>query len=466
MFFKKKKISKKVSSPLKVPYILGVIWATIIFFLGMFVVRWVSTTPFQVFDFAASQSGSILDFTGQWSSGASEQYSSDDITYILLTWRGWWNHDAPDLTDTIILLWIDPRFKTFSLFSIPRDLYVEYPNSTRTGKINQIYETFLPLWEDIAIERLKSKVSEITGKTIDYYVNIDFQGFIEVVDILWWVEVTLEQNFVDYKYPDNNLGYKTFVLRKWTWVLDGEVALMYARSRHSTSDFDRSIRQQQIISSLREKVSTLWYFSDRKTILALYNIFSEYVETDLSFSEIVKLWLLIRSWDSSQTLSFNLNDSCYDGSPSCNAGWLLYVPLREYFSGASVLLPKDASSNDLSNYTYIQKYTNLIYSSTDMYSDPKNIIIFNATNTSLLARELAETLRPYWFSIDKNDGTQTLREKKFEKSILYYNSISKDDSTLQALSLFLDIEMQETQIPLYSPTGTHIEIVLADTDSF
>ncbi len=58
------------------------------------------------------------------------------------------------------------------------------------------------------------KVSEITGKDVAYYVNIDFKGFIEVVDALGGVEVTLDHNLVDYEYPDNNLGYRTFILKK------------------------------------------------------------------------------------------------------------------------------------------------------------------------------------------------------------------------------------------------------------
>jgi anionic cell wall polymer biosynthesis LytR-Cps2A-Psr (LCP) family protein len=64
---------------------------------------------------------------------------------------------------------------------------------------------------------------------------------------------------------------------------------MYARSRHSTSDFDRSLRQQQIISSLREKVSNLGYFKNRKQIVELYDIFTKYVETDLALTDMVKL---------------------------------------------------------------------------------------------------------------------------------------------------------------------------------
>lgn len=64
-------------------------------------------------------------------------------------------------------------------------------------------------------------------------------------------------------------------------MLDGEVALMYARSRHSTSDFDRSLRQQAIISGIKKKSAELGYLKDRKKIRELYDIFQEYIVTDL-----------------------------------------------------------------------------------------------------------------------------------------------------------------------------------------
>ena len=466
MFFKKKKISSKPKIQ-KTPYILGSLGVIGIFFLWMVVVQAMNNLNFRVFDFASSTGSiiewSLLDFSQNWNINPS---SEEDMIYILLTWKGGGNHDAPNLTDTLILVGIHPSKKTITLFSIPRDLYVEYPESTRSGKINQIYETYLSLWEDIAIEKLKSKISEITWKNIDFYVNVDFAWFIQIVDTLGWVEVSLAENFVDYEYPDNNLWYKTFILRKWTWILDWEVALMYARSRHSTSDFDRSLRQQNIISSLRKKVSQLWYFRDSKKLFELYGIFQEYVDTDMGISDMVRLWLTIKSWDTAQTLSFNLNDSCYDGSPTCNTGGFLYVPLREYFWWASVLLPNEASSINLSNYDIIHTYSDLIYDHSDIYSEPKDIVIFNATSTPLLAWDLANLLRPYGFSISKELGAKTLREKKFEKSILYYNGIDENNSTLNALKEFIDIEMQAVAEPLYSPTGTNIEIILAETDSF
>lgn len=454
MFFKKKKISPKRN---KIPFILWSLWGIAVFFMWIFLVSAFDKLTFEVFNFDPSTHATIS------ANGKTIKENEDkETTYILLVWRWGGNHDAPNLTDTMILAGINPVSQSITLFSIPRDLWVEYPDSRQRWKINAIYESSMYLWEEEAMWKLKNKISEITGKQVDYYMNADFKWFIEVVNALGWVEVTLEENFVDYEYPDGNLGYKTFILRKWTWTLDWEVALMYARSRHSTSDFDRSLRQQQILSSVREKVSNLWYLRDSKKILQLYNIFSEFVETDIGLTDMVKIWLEIKSWDDTQMLSFNLNDSCYSWSPNCMPGWLLYVPLREYFNGASVLLPKNALAASPSNYEDIKRFAGYIYDSPEVFYNPQKIVIYNASGIPLLAWKLAEKLKPFGIQIDEELGTQTLKEKNYENSILLYNNLQSDNETLKILSDFLDIPQEESDIPQHSWTGTTIEIILTN----
>lgn len=454
MFFKKKKISPKRNNA---PVIIRFIGGIVVFFLWIFMVSALEKLDFEIFKFDIPNSIAI---SAHW--GTIEDSTQKENTYILLVGRGWWNHDAPNLTDTMILAGINPSAQSITLFSIPRDLWVEYPESQQSGKINAIYDNSLYLWEEEAMKILKTKITEITWKKIDLYMNIDFKWFIEIVDALGWVEVKVEENFVDYEYPDANLGYKTFILRKWTWTLDGEVALMYARSRHSTSDFDRSLRQQQIISSIREKVSNLWYLRDSKKILQLYNIFSDFVETDIGLTDMIKIGLEIKSWDNTHMLSFNLNDTCYQGSPTCTAGWLLYVPLREYFNGASVLLPNNALAATPSNYEDIKKFTWYIYDTPEVFYKPEKIIIYNASGIPLLAWKLAWELKSYGIQIDEEMGTQTLKEKNYENSILLYNWIQSTNKTLKVLSDFIDIPQKKSDAPEHSGSGTSIEIILAD----
>lgn len=474
MFFKKKKLSKNKGKIYKTPSILALLGIILVTWLGIVSFKTVNSVEFKIFEFTNSWSGELQSSlsTGTkipFLSSKNEDWSwgnTSDITYILITGRWWWNHDAPDLTDTIILAGINSAKETISLLSIPRDLWVKYPDSSRAWKINRIYETHVPDGRDVAIEKLKAKVTEITGKDIDYYVNLDFEGFIKVVDILWWVEVTLENNFVDYEYPAWPGRYKTFILKKWTWTLDGEVALMYARSRHSSSDFDRSLRQQEIISSLREKVANLWYFKNSKTIIDLYGVFQDYVETDIPVWDMIKIAMDIRWWEDSKTLSFNLNDSCYEWSPSCTRWGFLYVPIREYFGGASVLLPNGAIAVKPAYYSEIQDFSHLIYTSPEIYSDPQKIQIHNASGVPRLAWSLADMITPYGVEIDYENDLKTLRNISSASGAIYYNSIERDNPTLSYLESILDLTILETSIPKYSDSDTKIEIVLTDKNSF
>jgi len=425
----------------------------------------VNNLDFKVFDFASSvtplDSGSGDVFLG---SSDTETEEEKNNTYILITGRWGGTHDAPNLTDTIILAGINFEEETLSMLSIPRDLWVNYPDSTLSGKINRIYETYVPDSPELAIEKLKTKVTEITGKEIDYYINLDFQGFIQVVDALWGVEITLEENFVDTAYPTVTWWYRTFILRKWTWTLDGEVALMYARSRHSTSDFDRSLRQQEIIWSLREKVSSLWYLRDSKKIIELYNIFSDSVDTDMSVSEMISLWLDFRGMESLSTKSFNLNDTCYIWSDSCIAGWLLYVPLRDFFYGASVLLPRDATAAEPWEYTEILEFSELIFNTPDiLWENEIQIEIYNASWIWGYARSIADTLIPFWIDIDLNTNLNTIPSSEainIENSTIYYNNLDTSSNILDYLEKKIWFNIIEVENPLYSTDNAQIEIIL------
>jgi anionic cell wall polymer biosynthesis LytR-Cps2A-Psr (LCP) family protein len=57
-------------------------------------------------------------------------------------------------------------------------------------------------------------VTEITGQSIDHYLVIDFDGFIEVIDKIGGIEVDVPEDLVDRAYPNWNYGYETFSIAK------------------------------------------------------------------------------------------------------------------------------------------------------------------------------------------------------------------------------------------------------------
>jgi LCP family protein required for cell wall assembly len=156
-------------------------------------------------------------------------------------------------SDTMMILQLDPKRLKGVVLSIPRDARVEIPGRG-IDKINAAYAYG---GADLAIQT----VSKLTGLKIHHYIEIDFTGFISVVDALGGVEICFDAPIRDAK---TGLDIKTAGCQK----LSGEYALAFTRSRtpeiyengrwvpDTTGDFGRIQRQQQFLKSLmRQAIS-------------------------------------------------------------------------------------------------------------------------------------------------------------------------------------------------------------------
>lgn len=292
------------------------------------------------------------------------------------------------------------------MLSIPRDLYVEYPTGGK-GKINETYRRAFAQSKkdhDAAIRILAGKVSEITGERVDRTVNVDFQAFIKFVDVLGGLEVDVPEDLVDTQYPDANWGYMTFKVKKGKQTFDGSTALKYARSRHSTSDFDRSIRQQLLVRAIKEKLLSLGTLSNPAKLQALYSAVSTNVQTDLTVKEMAALALFAKELPSQNILSFNLNDSCFQSLALCDRGGFLYTPSRYAFGGASVLLPDGASASNVSEYRDVSRFANLVFNYPGMFLEAPEINVINSTRQSGIANKAALFLKKFGFNVPDKDS--------------------------------------------------------------
>lgn len=387
--------------------------------------------------------------------------NSNDIT-ILLVWRWWWNHDAPDLTDTIIVTKINTKNKIISMISIPRDLYVKYPwDDNYYGRINWVYSRYMYQKNDTTywMQMLKNKITEITWEEIDYFVNIDFSWFQKIIDTIWWININIPENFVDYQYPDWNWWYKTLVFKKWIWLFDWENALKYTRSRHSTSDFDRSLRQQQIISAIKDKLTWSYFLTSPLKIKELYQVFIDNVKTDLSLTKMLKIAYSIWTKEEFKISSSNMNDSCFYGSNNCEKWWILYIPDRELFGWMSVLLINWTDIWNLSNYEESIKYSNIILNYSWIEKENSKINIFNSIKIWSLASELWNNIKKYWFIIPEQKSIWNTTDIH-EKTVIYYNNISKNSDTIKALKTFFEWDFIEIEAPKYSTENANIEIII------
>jgi LCP family protein required for cell wall assembly len=211
------------------------------------------------------------------------------ILLIGLDFRDWENGDVPR-SDSMILLTIDPLSKTAGMLSIPRDMWVNIPDYGY-AKINTAY--FLG-----AANRLPGggpglalkTVRDFLGVPINYYAQIDFGAFVKFIDALGGIPINVPEDITVDPLGKGN----TVLLRQGKMIYGGDVALAYARARHTEGgDFDRAKRQQQVIMGIRERIVKLDMLP---TLIAksseLYQQLSDGIKTNLTIDQAVKLALL------------------------------------------------------------------------------------------------------------------------------------------------------------------------------
>ena len=218
------------------------------------------------------------------------------ILVMGLDYRDWATGEGPPRTDTMILLTIDPLSMTAGMLNIPRDLWVSIPGYDY-GKINTAYtlgETYqVPPYggPTLAMETVEA----LLGVEIDYYAQIDFYAFERFIDELGgiWVDIPAEIK-VDPLGEGN-----TNTLEPGVTQLDGPHALAYARARNTEGgDFDRSVRQQQVILAIFDRILELGPAQLAARAPALYEELSAGVHTNLSLDDAIRLgWLAIDTRD-------------------------------------------------------------------------------------------------------------------------------------------------------------------------
>jgi LCP family protein required for cell wall assembly len=174
-------------------------------------------------------------------------------------------------TDTMITVSIDPTTGQVVMFTLPRDT-VDVPvppgparnvwGSVYAGKINSFWvaaknrSDVFPGATPKArgYNGLKAIIGNLYGLDIQYYVEVNFDGFRKVVDALGGVTINVQVPVLDDNFPLANSHRRRLFVPAGVQHMTGNQALEYARSRKSTSDFERGARQQRLIVSLRQQL--------------------------------------------------------------------------------------------------------------------------------------------------------------------------------------------------------------------
>ncbi len=224
--------------------------------------------------------------------------------------------DGGFLTDVILLLFINAREGTVSIVSFPRDLYVFIPNYGQ-GRINMTMQT--GGWEG-----LQEMFEYNFGIRPEHYILTNFNGFKDIIDKMDGIDVCVHSTLKDTCKLDIVQHQGDYcIFEPGVQPMNGETALYYVRSRHSTNDFDRNIRQQEVLIALARRVIGI---DGLYRAPELYEIFSKNVRTDMSFDDMLPFVRLAPS------LIHEENIRRFTISP--NEVWEMMTP-----EGAMVLVP-------------------------------------------------------------------------------------------------------------------------------
>lgn len=240
-------------------------------------------------------------------------------------------------SDTIILASIDPTLNRAALVSIPRDTKVSGSVNSGMDKINAANVLGGP---DMAV----TKVKELMGEKIDYYIEVDFAGFKNIIDTLGGVTIDVDQRM--YK-PSEDID-----LQKGVQKLNGYDALGYVRFRgYINGDIDRTAHQQVFLKALGQELLK------PATIVKLPTLIREAranVKTNLGLTDMLKIatWAPGFSGDSiiAQTLPGYFSDSRNADGVLTSSYWIadkngISTLLDKLLSGQTVSVLVDAPAS-------------------------------------------------------------------------------------------------------------------------
>jgi LCP family protein required for cell wall assembly len=219
-------------------------------------------------------------------------------------------------TDTLIVVSVDPETKKVAMFSLPRDVVdVPIPSGPAQQVFGTVYAGKINSWfgairnrEDLypgsnrtrGYNGLKAVLGELYGLDIKYFVEVNFEGFKKVVDAIGGVTVNVQVPVVDDQYPGER-GTARLYIPSGLQHMNGSQALRYARSRHTSDDFDRGARQQRLLMAMREQVDPIEIIP---RIEELTNALKSAVRTDIPPEELPKLLGLASEVDTRNIRSF------------------------------------------------------------------------------------------------------------------------------------------------------------------
>jgi len=306
-------------------------------------------------------------------------------------------HGGAGLTDSILIISVDQTNKNAYLFSIPRDLYVQYGmacNAGYSGKINEYFSCSNDGTDTVAeqdrLAKTQKFVGNIVGLDIQYAAHVNHTVIKEAVDAVGGVDVDIQGSNGASGVLDRNFdwrcNYTCYLVKYDNGVhhLDGAHALYLSMARGDiaptyglgNSNFDREKNQQKILIALKDKAMTTGILTNLSAVTNLIDALGNNLRTNIKTDEINTLMQVASNIKSNDvhTLSF-----VEEGSAIMTTGNV---------GGASVVVPAAGTYEYGALRTFIQKNV----SSDPVIREAAPIAVFNGTSKAGLGQSEADKL--------------------------------------------------------------------------
>lgn len=331
----------------------------------------------------------------------------DAITIVVLgsdqrpDWRHW-------NTDVIQYVVIYPDIPSVSILSIPRDLYVYVPNF-HMMRINQadMYGE-LHGHDGGGLGLLNQTMLYNLGITADYYVKVNFEGLIEIVNIMGGIDVPVHCYVEDYwPYPNEDGSYSRFALEPGLRHLDGREALWYSRTRKTTSVFDRERRQQQVLEALWRKAKETNLLNLAPT---LAQDFSYLYQTDLGMGNIIQLALVAAQLERANIRTYNIGGQEVTYYTTYQGGNVFLLKHDETQAVIDAAISKPATNRAFQNPIYVEVWNGTPYADWDWLAADRMVHYgFIPLSGTPDRHDYAQTQIIFFGETTKGSGLETLQ---------------------------------------------------------
>jgi LCP family protein required for cell wall assembly len=288
-----------------------------------------------------------------------------------------------------LLASVDPVNNKVAMLSIPRDLWVKIPGNGYQkinaaypdGKMESRAKTESGKDQD-GLNLLDQTIEPVLGISIHYHAVVDFKAFKDLVDSLGGVSFNVPEQLYDPTIAWENHN-NPVIAKAGIQTMHGQQALLYARSRETSSDFARGQRQRQLLVAIKDKALSLGTFSNPVKVSNLLSSLSNNVYTDFSLNDMERLYQI-----GSKITSNNISSLDLVTPPHA---YLTTAPI----DGLSTVIPK-AGQGD---YSDIQNFVRNELRDGFLAKENASLAVYNATDVAGLATSKAAVLKSYGYSI-------------------------------------------------------------------